>query len=63
MKLDKWQDVNDGWMVRENIKMKYITLVSNVMTIIEDEDKEINKIINAIGKKVYLDEDTKKEYL
>tara|TARA_B100001059_G_scaffold177475_1_gene178036 strand:- start:115 stop:306 length:192 start_codon:yes stop_codon:yes gene_type:complete len=63
MKLDKWQDVNDGWMVRENIKMKYITLVSNVMTIIEDEDKEINKIINAIGKKVYLDEDTKKEYI
>ena len=63
MKLDKWQDVNDGWMVRENIQVKYISLVSNVMTIIEDEDKEINKIINAIGKKVYLDEDTKKEYL
>ena len=63
MKLDKWQDVNDGWMTRENIQMKYIALVSNVMTIIEDEDKEINKIINAIGKKVYLDEDTKKEYL
>ena len=63
MKLDKWQDANDGWMVRENIQMKYIALVSNVMTIIEDEDKEINKIINAIGKKVYLDEDTKKEYL
>jgi len=63
MKLDKWQDANDGWMTRENIQMKYISLVSNVMTIIEDEDKEINKIINAIGKKVYLDEDTKKEYL
>jgi hypothetical protein len=63
MKLDKWQDANDGWMVRENIQMKYIALVSNVMTIIEDEDKEINKIINAIGKKVYLDESIKKEYL
>jgi hypothetical protein len=63
MKLDKWQDVNDGWMTRENIQMKYISLVSNVMTIIEDEDKEINKIINAIGKKVYLDESIKKEYL
>jgi hypothetical protein len=63
MKLDKWQDVNDGWMTRENIQMKYIALVSNVMTIIEDEDKEINKIINAIGKKVYLDESIKKEYM
>ena len=63
MKLDKWQDVNDGWMTIENIQMKYIALVSNVMTIIEDEDKEINKIINAIGKKVYLDESIKKEYL
>jgi hypothetical protein len=63
MKLDKWQDANDGWMTRENIQMKYISLVSNVMTIIEDEDKEINKIINAIGKNVYLDESIKKEYL
>ena len=63
MKLDKWQDANDGWMTRENIQMKYLSLVSNVMTIIEDEDKEINKIINAIGKKVYLDESIKKEYL
>ena len=63
MKLDKWQDANDGWMTRENIQMKYLSLVSNVMTIIEDEDKEINKIINAIGKNVYLDESIKKEYL
>ncbi len=63
MKLDKWQDANDGWMTRENIQMKYISLVSNVMTLIEDEDKHVNKIINAIGKKVYLDEDTKKEYM
>ena len=63
MKLDKWQDANDGWMTRENIQMKYLSLVSNVMTIIEDEDKEINKIISAIGKKVYLDESIKKEYL
>jgi len=63
MRLDKWQDANDGWMTRENIQMKYISLVSNVMTIIEDEDKEINKIINAIGKKVYLDESIKNEYL
>ena len=61
--LDKWQDANDGWMVKENIQMKYLSLVSNVMTFIEDEDKHVNKIINAIGKKVYLDEDTKKEYM
>jgi len=63
MNLDKWQDANDGWMVKENIQMKYLSLVSNVMTFIEDEDKHVNKIINAIGKKVYLDEDTKKEYM
>jgi hypothetical protein len=63
MNLDKWQDANDGWMVKENIQMKYLSLVSNVMTFIEDEDKHVNKIINAIGKKVYLDEDTKKDYI
>jgi hypothetical protein len=50
-------------MVKENIQMKYLSLVSNVMTFIEDEDKHVNKIINAIGKKVYLDEDTKKDYI
>ena len=61
MNLDKWQDANDGWMVKENIQMKYLSLVSNVMTLIEDEDKHVNKIINAIGKKVYLEEDTKTE--
>ena len=63
MNLDKWQDANDGWMVKENIQMKFLTLSSNVMTFIEDEDKHVNKIINAIGKKVYLDEDTKKDYI
>ena len=63
MNLDKWQDANDGWMVKENIQMKYLSLVSNVMTFIEDEDKHVNKIINAIGKKVYLDEDTKNDYI
>jgi hypothetical protein len=63
MNLDKWQDANDGWIVKETIQMKYLSLVSNVMTFIEDEDKHVNKIINAIGKKVYLDEDTKKEYM
>ena len=63
MNLDKWQDANDGWMVKENIQMKYLSSVSNVMTFIEDEDKHVNKIINAIGKKVYLDEDTKKDYI
>jgi len=50
-------------MTIENIQMKYISLVSNVMTMIEYEDKEINKIINAIGKNVYLDESIKNEYL
>ena len=63
MNLDKWQDANDGWMVKENIQMKFLTLSSNVMTFIEDEDKHVNKIINAIGKKVYLDEDTKNDYI
>jgi len=47
MNLDKWQDANDGWIVKETIQMKYLSLVSNVMTFIEDEDKHVNNIIHT----------------
>ena len=63
MKIDKWQDVNHGWKTRENIQIKFLTLLTKVMTDVDDTEKETNKIINAIGKKVYLNEDIKKEYL
>ena len=33
------------------------------MTDIENDEKETNKIIRAVGKKAYLDNDTKKCFL
>ncbi len=62
MLIDKWQDANEGWETNENIQTRLTTLIYNVMTDIETNDKETKKIINAIGKNVYLDEEIKGEY-
>jgi hypothetical protein len=60
--IDKWQDANEGWDTNENIQTRLTTLIYNVMTDVENSEKETKKIINAIGKNVYLDEDIKGEY-
>jgi predicted transcriptional regulator len=62
MLIDKWQDANEGWDTNENIQTRLTTLIYNVMTDVENSEKETKKIINAIGKNVYLDEDIKGEY-
>ena len=38
------------------------TLVFNSMTCIEDDEKEVNKIVRAIGKNTYLSTDIKNEF-
>ena len=53
--INKWQDVNDGWDQDEDLQTKLTKLVFNSMTSIEDDEKETNKIIRAIGKNTYLD--------
>jgi hypothetical protein len=63
MLIDKWQDANEGWETNENIQTRLTTLIYNVMTDIETNDKETKKIINAIGKNVYLDEEIKNVYV
>jgi hypothetical protein len=61
--IDKWQEANVGWDTNENIQTKLTTLIYNVMTDVENNKKETKKIINAIGKKVYLDDELKNDYL
>jgi hypothetical protein len=60
--INKWKDSNKGWEGNENLQNKLTNLVFNSMTDIENDDKETNKIIKAISKKVYLDNDVKKNY-
>ena len=59
----KWKDSNKGWEGNENLQNKLTNLVCNSMTDIENDDKETNKIVKAISKKVYLNNDIKKNYL
>ena len=61
--INKWQDANSGWNIDDNLQTRLTTLVFNSMTDIENDSKETNKIIRAISKNVYLDNEIKKNYL
>ena len=60
--INKWQDANYGWNVDEDLQSKMTKLIFNSMTNVEDDQKETNKIIRAIGKNTYLSNDIKAEY-
>ena len=60
--INKWQDANLGWDTKENLQSRLTRLVYNSMTSIENDDKETGKIIRAVSKNVYLDNDTKDHY-
>ena len=60
--INKWQDANTGWDKNENLQTKMTTLVFNSMTSIEEDEKEINKIVRAISKNTYLSTDIKNEF-
>jgi len=62
-KLNKWQDANAGWDKDENLQTRMTRLVFNSMTSIEEDEKETNKIIRAIGKSTYLTNDIKNVYI
>ena len=59
----EWKDVNDGWEKDDNIQTKLTTLICHSMTDIENDEKETSKIIRAISKNVYLDNDAKQQYI
>jgi len=61
--INKWKDANKGWEGNEDLQNKLTSLVFNSMTDIENDEKETNKIIKAISKNVYLDNEVKKNYL
>ncbi len=60
--INKWQDANIGWDKDENLQTRMTKLVFNSMTSIEEDEKETNKIIKAIGKNTYLTNEIKDEY-
>ena len=61
--INEWKDSNKGWEKDEVIQLKLTNLICNSMTDIENDEKETNKIIRAVGKKAYLDNDTKQQYI
>jgi hypothetical protein len=60
--IDKWKDANEGWKENENLQNKLTSLVFNSMTLIEQDKKEMNKIVRAISKNTYLTNEIKNEY-
>ena len=61
--ISKWKDANTGWDKDDNLQTKMTKLVFNSMTTIENDEKETNKIIRAIGKNTYLSNYIKHDYL
>jgi len=61
--INKWQDANEGWEKDDYIQTKLTTLIGHSMTNIESDEKETSKIIRSISKNVYLDNETKQQYL
>ena len=60
--INKWQDANEGWDKNENLQTKLTTLVFHSMSDVENDEKETGKIIRAISKHTYLNNDIKNEY-
>ena len=60
--ISKWKDANNGWDTDDDLQTKMTKLVFNSMTSIEDDEKETNKIIRAIGKNTYLSNEIKNDY-
>jgi len=60
--INKWQDANEGWKTDEDLQTKLTSLVFNSMTLIEQDEKETNKIIRAISKNTHLTQEIKDEY-
>jgi len=61
--ISKWKEANEGWKTDDNLQSRMTHLVCNSMSQIESDEKETGKIIRSISKNVYLDNDTKKEYV
>ena len=61
--ISKWKEANEGWRTDDNLQSRMTHLVCNSMSQIESDEKETGKIIRSISKNVYLDNDTKKEYV
>ena len=60
--IDKWKEANEGWKENENLQNQLTSLVFNSMTLIEQDEKEMNKIVRAISKNTYLTNEIKNEY-
>jgi hypothetical protein len=59
----KWKEANRGWDTVESKQIRFTELVCNIMTDVERDEKETGKIIRAISKMVYLDNEDKKKYI
>jgi len=61
--LKKWQNANEGWDTNELLQEKMTRLVFHSMADINNDEREMGKIIRAISKNVYLDNETKNKFL
>ena len=60
--ISKWHDANEGWETNSNLQTRLSTLVFHTMEDIENNDKEMGKIIRVVSKNTYLSNEVKEQY-
>jgi len=60
--ISKWHDANEGWETNANLQTRLSSLVFHTMEDIENNDKEMGKIIRVVSKNTYLTQDMKNMY-
>ena len=60
--ISKWHDANEGWETNSKLQTRLSTLVFHTMEDIENNDKEMGKIIRAVSKNTYLSNEVKEQY-
>jgi len=60
--ISKWHDANEGWETNSNLQTRLSTLVFHTMEDIENNDKDMGKIIRTVSKNTYLSNELKEQY-
>ena len=62
-KVALWQDDNPDFATDEKLQMAFTNIIQAAFTFIEDDNKELNKILKGLGNATFLDDDTKTKYI
>lgn len=61
-KVQLWQDVNPQFATDEKLQMAFTNIIQSAFTFIEEDNKELNKILKGLTQATFIDDDTKSQF-